>query len=68
MIMAFLEVINDPRSYAMTYRKGEFHVASIEDLKARGARIIGLPTVEVDGTPEPEHETHTAKVEPNAER
>jgi hypothetical protein len=68
MIPELLAVLKDPDSYALTYRKGEFHVASIADLQARKATIRGLSVVEVDGTPMPAPETQPTKAEPHEER
>jgi len=53
MVFDFLEVINDPDSYAVTRRNGELHVRQISDLTAQGITVHTLSSkFQTRGTPD----------------
>lgn len=47
MIWSFLDLINHPEEYALTWNGREFRAERLDVLQARGARIRALP---LDGT------------------
>lgn len=41
MIWALIAALNDPDNTAVTYKNGEFHIAPLADIKAKGIKVRG---------------------------
>lgn len=41
MIWALIAALNDPDNTAVSYRNGEFHIAPVAEIEARGITVRG---------------------------